>query len=453
MDINYPPTVSMGVRYPYSQTALAEDGSWSADSTIYTVYKNIGLTTGDGINTIRVTGAKDMDHFEIPIEDKRFRVIVSAANSASMDFMATAGLGKVNLEWNNNNLEDGLGYNMYRMEHINDSTLTTPVLINSSLIADTLYTDFAVTPNKKYYYYYKILRTNLTETDSSRFVSAVPFTASKGDANGDLSVNVLDITTIVAYLLNNNPQPFILEAADLNSDNTINVLDIVGVVNLVLYGELRSADDIQEQQVSLYLQNDTLFADATAPIGGLQLDLSGVSSINDIQVLTALQGFESGYSQIDSSSFRLLYYSMSGKTISEGNRIPLLKMKAGGKVVEAIVANKTGGSMPVSLTAPTIGNKNDLNMIVAELGQNYPNPSNGQTILPVQLFENVDEAVIRIFNMIGQEVKVLKLEDTNIGKHFIPWNSGDKNGMFIYKLEIRSGNQQYACPVKKMIVL
>jgi hypothetical protein len=67
--------------------------------------------------------------------------------------MATPGLGKVALEWNNNDLEDGLGYNMYRMEHINDSTLTEPVLINSSLITDTLYTDFSVIPNKRYYYY------------------------------------------------------------------------------------------------------------------------------------------------------------------------------------------------------------------------------------------------------------------------------------------------------------
>ena len=102
--------------------------------------------------------------------------------------MATPGLGKVKMEWNNNDLADGLGFNMYRMEHVNDTVLTKPVLINSTLITDTLYTDFAVTPNKKYYYYYKILRTNLSETDSSKVVSAIPFTASKGDANGDLTV-------------------------------------------------------------------------------------------------------------------------------------------------------------------------------------------------------------------------------------------------------------------------
>jgi len=453
MDIKYPPTVSMGVRYPYSQTAIAEDGSWSADSTIYTVYKNVGLTTGDGINTLRVTGAKDMDHFEIPIEDRRFRVVVSAANSASVDFMATAGLGKVNLEWNNSDLADGLGYNMYRMEHINDSTLTKPVLINKILIADTLYTDFDVTPNKKYYYYYKVLRTNLTETDSSKFVSAIPFTASKGDANGDLSVNVLDITAIVAYLLNNNPQPFITEAADLNSDGNVNVLDIVGVVNLVLNGGLRAANAAVDQQARLYLQNDTLFADATTSIGGLQLDLKNVSSINDIQLLTALQGFESGYNQLDSSSIRLLYYSMSGKTVVAGNRIPLLKLKKGVSIIEAVLADKVGARIPLSLTAPTISNSNGQNHTVAELGQNYPNPFTRQTILPIQLFEDVDEAYIQIYNMIGQEVNVLKLENPVVGMNYLPITTLKEKGMFVYKLEVRIGDQRYVCPVKKMIVL
>jgi len=447
------PQVSFGVRYPFSSIAVNEDGTWSDDGRIYTAYKNVKLTTGDGINRVRVTGAKDLEGWEIPTEDMRFEFLISAASSASLDFMATPGLGKVKLEWNNNDLADGLGYNMYRMEHINDSTLTSPVIINTSLINDTLYTDYSVVPNRKYYYTYKVVRTDLSETDPSKVVSAVPFTAAKGDANGDLSVNVLDITTIVAYLLNNNPQPFIYEAADMNSDGNINVLDIVGVVNQVLYGGIRSANVAEDQQASLYLRNDTLFADATTAIGGLQFDVSGVTSINDIQVLDALQAFESGYSQRDSSTLRLLYYSMSGKSIAAGNRIPLLKLKKACKLKDVIVSDKAGAAIPVSLSDPTIGNRNDQGMTVAELGQNYPNPSKGQTTLPVQIFEKVDEAAISIYNMLGQQVKVIKLDNPTVGKHEVQWNSLKDKGLFIYNLEIRSGGQQYVSPLKKMIVL
>jgi len=452
MDVKYPPTVSMGIRFPYSQNSIAEDGSWSADSTIYTVYKNVGLTTGDGINTLRVYGAKDMDHFEIPIEDRRFRVIVSAASSSSLEFMATAGLGKVNLEWNISDLADGLGYNMYRMQHINDTTLTAPVMINSSLIADTLYTDFAVTPNKKYYYYYKIVRTDLSETDSSRVVSAIPFTASKGDANGDLAVNVLDITSIVAYLLNDDPHPFISEAADMNSDGNINVLDIVGVVNKILNIPQGAPRISMNQQVDLYLQNDTLFADANGPIGGIQLDLSGVSSIVDIQVLQPLQGFESGYG-VTGGGLRLLYYSLSGKFIPGGNRIPLLKMKKGSTIADAIFSERNGSPIRVKYILTRIGNiSNNMNQTAAELGQNYPNPVNGKTIIPVRIYEPADEAVLHVVNMIGQQVDMIRLINPFIGEHLLSWNPAQNKGLFVYVLEIRNGNKKMVCPVRKMIV-
>ena len=454
MDKAITPQVSFGVRSPYTQQSINEDGSWSEDGHIYSVYKTVKLTTGDGINRIRVANAKEINGWEneIPVEDMRFEFLINAATSSSLEFMATGGLGKVNLEWNNNNLADGLGYNMYRMENINDSTLTKPVLINKSLIADTLYTDFDVTPNKKYYYYYKIVRTDLSETDSSRVVSAIPFTASKGDANGDLSVNVLDITTIVAYLLNNNPQPFIFEAADVNSDKTINVLDIVGVVNLVLNGPQKVKGISLDQQANLYLQNDTLFADVNVPVGGIQFDMSGVSSMEDIQVLQALQGFESGYSATE-TGLRLLYYSISGRSVPAGTHIPLLVMKKGSKITDAIFGGTNGSPIRVNFIMTRIPDiSNNMNQTVAELGQNFPNPVNGQTIIPIRIYEPVDEAVLRVVNMMGQEVGVTRLTNPYIGEHLLSWNSGTNKGLFVYTLEIRNSNQKQICPIKKMIV-
>ena len=452
MNKSVTPRVTFGGLYPYLSNNINEEWTWSSDGRIFTAYKTIKLTTGDGINRIRVSGARQATDWgwEIPVEDQRFGFIINAANSASMDFMATPSLGKVKLEWNNNSLADGLGFNMYRMEHINDSVLTKPILVNSTLITDTLFTDFSVTPNKKYYYYYKILRTNLSETDSSKVVSATPFTASKGDANGDLAVNVLDITTIVAYLLNNNPQPFITEAADLNSDGNINVLDIVGVVNLVLGN--KSATIATTQQVHLYMQNDTLFADAPVAIGGIQFDISGATSVEEIQKLKALEGFESGYST-NEIGVRLLYYSLSGKSIPLGTRIPLLKLKKGSGVVDAIFADKIGTSIPVNYDVTGVWNLSDkLNGAVAELGQNFPNPLNLHTTIPIRINEPVDEAVIRIVNMYGQTIEAIHLNHPTVGEHMVQWNSGANKGFFAYLLEIRRGKQHFICPVRKMVV-
>jgi hypothetical protein len=450
MDIQYPPSVSMGVRYPYNQTAIATNGNWSADSTIYTVYGNIGLTTGDGINTIRVTGAKDTDLFEIPIEDRRFRVIVDAAGSASTEFQATPGLGKVALEWNNAQLQDGMGFNMYRMEQINDSTLSKPIMINTILITDTLYTDFAVVPNKKYFYYYKILRTNLTETDSSKVVAAIPFTAALGDANGDLSVNVLDVTTIVAYLLNQNPQPFIFEAADVNGDGQINVLDIVATVNKVLNPD-KSAIIASAETVNLYLQNDTLFADAPVPVGAIQFDITNVSGIEEIEKLKALQGFESGFS-VNDNTLRLIVYSLTGKTIPAGNRIPLLRMKKGSGITNMIMGDKTGSPLAVNYLSTGLWNLRELGNEVASLGQNYPNPFDKTTTIPVIVNEPVDELVLRIINITGQEVAVLPMKNPVVGENLLHWQSDNHKGLLAYRLEIRRNGKVAVVGVKKMVI-
>jgi len=452
MDKKVTPQLSFGVRLPYSQQSVNEEGSWSEDGHIYTAYKTIKLTTGDGINRIRISEAKDLEGWEIPIEDMRFEFLISAASSSSLEFMATPGLGKVNLEWNNNKLADGLGYNLYRMEQINDSTLSSPIMINSSLITDTLYSDFSVTPQKKYFYFYKILRTNFAETDSSKVVSATPFTASKGDANGDLSVNVLDITSIVAYLLNNNPQPFIFEAADVNSDKNINVLDIVGVVSLVLNGPQKVKATLMDQQASLYMENDTLFADVNVPVGGIQFDISGISSIEDIQVLKVLDGFESGYS-MKNDTLRLLYYSMSGKSIPAGNHIPLVVMKKGSKIANAVFGGTNGSPILVNFILTNIGNiSKNMNQSIAELGQNYPNPLTGQTTIPIHIYEPVDEAIVRIVNMMGQEVEIIRMSNPYIGEHLLSWDSGQNKGLFVYMLEIMNNKQKQICPIKKMIV-
>lgn len=452
MDITITPQVSFGVRYPFSSNAVNEEGAWSDDGRIFTVYKNIKLTTGDGFNRIRVTGAKDLEGWEIPTEDMRYSFLISAAGSSSLEFMANAGLGKVKLEWNNSDLEDGLGYNMYRMEHINDSTLTEPTLINSSLITDTLYTDFAVTPNKKYYYYYKVLRTNMSETDPSKVASAIPFTAAKGDANGDLNVNVLDITSIVAYLLNNNPQPFIFEAADLNSDGNINVLDIVGVVNKILNVPQGAPGIAMTKQVDLFLENDTLFANSNTPIGGIQLDIKGVSSTEDIHTLKALDGFESGNSII-SDSLRLIFYSMSGKNIPAGERIPLLKLKSGSTILNAIFGETNGSPIKVNYILTRIPDiQSNMNQTIAELGQNYPNPVNGKTIIPIRIYEPVNEVILQVVNLMGQEVDVIHLENPYIGEHKLEWNPKQNKGLFIYTLKVMNGKQKNVCPAKQMIV-
>ena len=55
-----------------------------------------------------------------------------------------------------------------------------------------------------------------------------------GDANGDGTVNVTDITTIVSYILGNNPTKFVFNMADAYTDGAINVTDIAATVGIIM---------------------------------------------------------------------------------------------------------------------------------------------------------------------------------------------------------------------------
>ena len=117
MDVEFPPLIGFGVKEPYLQRIVEEEGSWSLDSIIYTAYHTVDARTGDGLNSIKVINARDTEDFEIPPEYSRFKFNIQAAGAASLAFQATPGIGKVDLEWPASHTDDALGYNIYRCWH------------------------------------------------------------------------------------------------------------------------------------------------------------------------------------------------------------------------------------------------------------------------------------------------------------------------------------------------
>jgi len=56
-----------------------------------------------------------------------------------------------------------------------------------------------------------------------------------GDVNEDGIINILDIVTVINFvLLSSSPNDIQFNASDMNSDGIINILDIVILVNLIL---------------------------------------------------------------------------------------------------------------------------------------------------------------------------------------------------------------------------
>jgi len=91
------------------------------------------------------------------------------------------------------------------------------------------------------------------------------------------------------------------------------------------------------------------------------------------------------------------------------------------------------------------------------LGQNYPNPFSDLTtidyILPEEAF--VDMAV---YNLTGQKVSLLVSDIRSPGSHTVSWNGTDdsgnrmKNGVFFYRMTIRTSEQSHIFTGKMMLL-
>ena len=328
------PTVSFGVREPYNQHEIAEDGKWNADGTIYTANVTItGKTTSDGKNRIYVRGAEDNEFFPCPEEKTRFNFLIGAAGSLATGFAAEPGMGRVNLTWNNdeNDFDDAMGFNIYRYT-IDENEKADTMKVNKTIvdIETTEYTDYDVTPGTTYHYYYKVLSTDLQEYDVSNVVAATPLTATLGDANGSGDVDVSDVVTTVGYITGDEPKPFIFEAADMNKDQSIDVLDVIGIIQVILSNPAPAMASVESTAVYT-VENGVLYVESPVALAGVQAQVNSLTpnpsptGEGSIAVASDLDGFEHVTAWLTDNDMLFLAYNMNGKTLTPGKHA-LLKI-------------------------------------------------------------------------------------------------------------------------------
>ncbi|MDC3351158.1 S8 family serine peptidase, partial [Flavobacteriaceae bacterium] len=418
MDTSVDPQVSYGVTYPYDQKSITEEGTWSSDGKIYTIIHDVGIGAADGINRIHVQGAQDLNNFFTPLENSRFNMLVQSAGSASTGFFAAGGLGKIDLEWvapSADELDDVLGYNMYRYEVDTDGVESDPVKLNDALIIEdsdetttgVYFTDYAVLEGQTYFYKYKILRTSFEETDYSNAVSTAPLTSTLGDSNGDFAVDVLDLVHDVDYILGNNPTPFIFLAGDVNADNTINVLDIVGTVDIILNGDGGDSSS-GSLDINFYpsaaigyadfsWEGNDLYVESMHNVGGLQLAFE-----SDFEyVLHDLPGIERlDYTQ-DGSKV-LMLYSFNNTSIAS-TKTKLLTRIDNTKDIDinlAVAGTTTGAKLtPRFKDSELEAIESPLQSSNLEFLSMYPNPSSGEVTMKYYLPEQMDGVVAKVYDM------------------------------------------------------
>jgi len=93
------------------------------------------------------------------------------------------------------------------------------------------------------------------------------------------------------------------------------------------------------------------------------------------------------------------------------------------------------------------------------LAQNYPNPFNPSTTISYQI-PSASRVVLRIYNILGQEVATLLDEERPAGSHVVRWNGQNSSGravssgVYFYRVEVKPvGMLSPFTSVKKMLLL
>ena len=90
-----------------------------------------------------------------------------------------------------------------------------------------------------------------------------------GDINSDSEINVLDVVTLINFILFiEEPNDYQFWAADINGDISLNIQDVVLLVNLILPSLSREGIPTE---ATLQYGNNTLALIANGSVSGLQL--------------------------------------------------------------------------------------------------------------------------------------------------------------------------------------
>ncbi|UCE18327.1 MAG: matrixin family metalloprotease [Gemmatimonadota bacterium] len=311
-------------------------------------------------------------------------------------------------------------------------------------------------------------------------LTTCPGNRVRGDANGDMVVDVVDVLAVINHILGTAPLTGnALLWADCNNDGTINILDALLIVNSILgIGNCApklgvSTAQVWAPEISLNHTKGfelSLIVDTNMDIAGAQISLdfnpaelrTGILKLNERSCEMTLA------SHSESGRLSIVVYSLEGNTIPPGTdpiltipfetsdrrvRMSDIKMKFG----EVVVAGSCNEFIPVGISPITI--KPDDSMPLSfSLSQNYPNPCNPSSDIKYRIGDTRSPAHIslKIYNILGQEVRTLVDKMQEPGYYTATWDGRDgtgrqvPSGVYFYTLSASDGQWS---DTKRMVLL
>jgi uncharacterized membrane protein len=89
-----------------------------------------------------------------------------------------------------------------------------------------------------------------------------------------------------------------------------------------------------------------------------------------------------------------------------------------------------------------------------ELGQNYPNPSSGNSMIDFTIAKTAD-VTISIYDETGRKLSCAYSQTTSSGTHTVQLNypMDLKNGNYFYTMEVKENNTLVFTSTKRMLII
>ncbi len=170
MDTSVDPMVTYGPDDPYTDYTF--EGGWVSD-TEWVGTATIKILINQGQQFLRVKNAVAADDAWLTTgtDWARFDFYIEASGAEALTLQGEGVKGGIYLNWVQDEYDTLAGYNVYRSETGEDGTFKK---VNPSIIAGNTkeYTDTSVKCGKKYYYYFTVVDTDLTESRPSNIISS-----------------------------------------------------------------------------------------------------------------------------------------------------------------------------------------------------------------------------------------------------------------------------------------
>lgn len=167
MDTEMPLQVRFGSSYPYADFEVA--GQW-LDSRTWEGSTTMTSLIANGIQYWSIAnGRSAAGHLKLYKDWGRFSFNIDTSSALAMTMQAEAADDGVILTWAQDDFDTLAGYNVYRCDREGGQ----PVKLNTSVIplGVKTFTDTNVTPGQMYYYNFTVVKTDLSESDTSGKIS------------------------------------------------------------------------------------------------------------------------------------------------------------------------------------------------------------------------------------------------------------------------------------------